>query len=61
MNRATVDVSDQKTNQTNQYEGVALTQLVPNASGSRIEVFPDSRHLRTNWRFRVPILTCNRI
>jgi hypothetical protein len=45
MNRATVDVSDQKTNQTNQYEGVALNQLVPNASGSRIEVFRDSARI----------------
>jgi hypothetical protein len=42
MSRATVDVSDLKTNQKNQYEGVTLSQLVPNASGYRIEVFQDS-------------------
>jgi hypothetical protein len=42
MKRATVNVSDLKTNIGNQNEGVSLGQLVPNSSGYQIEVFRDS-------------------
>ena len=59
MDRATVNVRNPKTNQTNLYEGVALTQLVPNTSGYEIQVFRDSLAFKDNLAIRAPILTCS--